>query len=340
MMEEEQRRRNDPAAYGNAQQTRYTSHYRPVTATYGLSEAEKSKVYDVLQDASNASWVSKPTASQSTVPQSEEAPAIARPSPTPSNADFQPSGTPTFEQLTNSYIASMQNQNTTGNPSTADLNFQDMSSMNTLPSFSIDPGQTLLPSSALPTGLDPSSFDTWMNLFLQSIPPSSFEFSPAQLGDFSSATSSEPGSHSSTPGPMPTPSSSGSGGFDEGTFATIPPSSSGVSDMMLGNMFNQPVSADAAFDQDFFANANFDFGNMDLNMGMDMDFGAGGMDVASNSNAATAQVASPIPSSSSFTSTSGGTSGSGSGSVHDPSTPASAAWDISLPDVHMAGVVW
>ena len=359
LAEELERRRK--AGQLDSASTTPSKYYRPETATYGLSEQEKNKqVYGVLQDASNASWLSaKPTTIGHTPSPRQELSGTPRPSPASSNVDAerQQSMTPssTFQQLTNSYIASMQGTALQAQQGNQDTTESSPSSTDTLVASSPDPAVsfpnastqavTSAPvSSALPSTLDQASFDSWMNLFLQSMPPSSFDFTSTQLGDLSGISSMATSAFASQ---CSTPAHPESSNFDMFPLLDIQGATSTSSDLPLSSVpssatsdlntdmnvdantvfstgFSHPHPVPAASSDVFDANFNFDFGNLDFSS-LDMS-SMPNSDQNSNLDLemlSMQDASSPHPSTSSFTGT----------SVTDPATPASATWDISLPDI-------
>lgn len=275
-------------------------HYRPATASYGLTADQVALTKSqVLQDASNASRTSR---SADTNPAASDLP------PTVDNA--QASAMSTFDELTASIEALASGQGPSGGFATQPgLNHLSGSRQNMM--FST-------PTEAPSFGADQPMFDTWMN-FLEQFPMS---FSGSS--DNSAAFSSEPVSHSSTPG------------LDEfnlmsmmgGNPTSDPSIASSEFDAMMSSMLGQthmpgndasmmdnnavfPVFDTSALEKNIFAPTSGPVGRTEGE-----NFGV--IDTS-------LRTASPIASTSSFGS-------------NDPVTPTAADWDLTAPDVAIGGV--
>ncbi|KIM39888.1 hypothetical protein M413DRAFT_187029 [Hebeloma cylindrosporum] len=275
-------------------------HYRPATASYGLTTDQVALTKSqVLQDASNASRTSR---SADTNPAASDLP------PTVDNA--QASAMSTFDELTASIEALASGQGPSGGFATQPgLNHLSGSRQNMM--FST-------PTEAPSFGADQPMFDTWMN-FLEQFPMS---FSGSS--DNSAAFSSEPVSHSSTPG------------LDEfnlmsmmgGNPTSDPSIASSEFDAMMSSMLGQthmpgndasmmdnnavfPVFDTSALEKNIFAPTSGPVGRTEGE-----NFGV--IDPS-------LRTASPIASTSSFGS-------------NDPVTPTAADWDLTAPDVAIGGV--
>ncbi|KAG6908541.1 hypothetical protein DXG01_004174 [Tephrocybe rancida] len=177
----------EAARLKEAEEPKVYGHYRPSTVTYGLqgeaAAAARAQVQAVLTDASNGNKKTTP-AIVSTTPS-------CRPIPPSTSSTSGPQSSTPFDQLISSLLAATPNQNT-------DLSSRTSSSNNAIIGVDIvEPDSSATSGSPNPEGLDQGLFDNWMNI-LQTFPMPAQDFSsthnmwglpPQSQSDASTSTS-------------------------------------------------------------------------------------------------------------------------------------------------------
>ncbi|TFK40361.1 hypothetical protein BDQ12DRAFT_680821 [Crucibulum laeve] len=336
MLEEQWRTREDEARkqeelrVSAAGEKRVRGYYRPATAVYGLEGEEAraaiEEMHEVLADNSNGRRESRLSLSE---------PAPPLPPPPPSNTDTptsiassqsQPS-TP-FDQLISSLLAASPQQGLpSANMPSANTNAlfspNYQASVNLVPST---PSTSIISPTQSSEGVDQALFDSWMNV-LQSFPVPSEGFTQAQSLD------------AQTPSAMSAASPSASdtfGFFDDGGF-NFGSMGMDFGDPSTGGSLPEFDALMASFPQQPDVDNGMDIDSVGTPKQLPMDhlidpqllsisipqpLHPANISGSSNSSTQPPSLApSPIPSTSSF------------GGNHDPLTPTSATWDISLPDV-------
>jgi hypothetical protein len=283
---------------------RVNGHYRPEAASYGSTTDQTALAKtQVLQDTSNASRTSRSADAGS---------AASHVSPTGVQVvnSAQSSATATFDELNSSIDAVAPDQGSSGGFVTQP-GFNNLSGSRQDLMFST-------PTEAPSFGADQPMFDTWMNFLEQ------FPMTFGGSSDNSAAFTSEPASHSSTPGLDQFNLSSMMGGNPN----SDPSIASSEFDAMMSSMLGQhhmpsndvsmvdsnpvfPAFDNSASGENTFASTSGPVGGI-------MDGNLGVIDPS-------LQIASPVASTSSVGS-------------NDPVTPIATDWDLTVPGVTIGGV--
>ncbi|CAA7267005.1 unnamed protein product [Cyclocybe aegerita] len=324
--------------------TRPTIYYRPETFTYGSDGkvtptmgTTRQDGHDVLRDASNATYIGTGASSSADPTQSRvssqnatsahSAVNSATSSGLPSTSTISLTS-PEFDASTSSF-----NLFTTLHDPQAETSVSRLIDLtDNQPLQQVETAHSLPADSSAPEPFDQNAFDTWMN-FLEAFP---MPFDPTAGQDFSNMTMTPTTttevtptiSHCSTPmlDDFPTHSTSDDlaaffSMLNQSTSQCLPDFNANVDSSLPSLSTNdfdsmtQPLPSiitDHLIDPDLLAifnnntnsTTNIDFGSM-MNLCLDR-----------------LQAPSPIASTSSI-----------AGSSLDPATPASAAWDMSFPDV-------
>jgi len=282
---------------------RVSGHYRPETASYGSTTDQTALTKaPVLQDASNASRTSR---------SADANPAASHFPPTGIQIvdSAQSSAMTTFEQINAAMDALAPNQGSSGSVMTQPV-FNNLSGSPQNLMFSA-------PTEAPSFGAVQPMFDTWMNFLEQ------FPMSFGGSSDNFAAFSSEPVSHSSTPGlddfnlvsmmggnPNLDPSIASSE-FDAMMSMLGQPRMPGNDTPMMDHNVTFPAWGDSVLEENILASTSGPVEGM-------VDGGSGVIDPS-------LQIASPIASTSSVGS-------------NDPVTPIPTDWDFTVPNVTIDGV--
>ena len=283
---------------------RANGHYRPEAASYGLTTDQMALVKaQVLQDASNASRTSR---------SADTSPAASHVPPTGIQVvgNAQSSAMTTFDESNASNDAVAPDQGSSGGFVTQP-GFNNLSESRPDLMFST---ATEAPS----FGADQPMFDTWMN-FLEQF-PMSFGGSSDSLAGFSS----EPVSHSSTPGL----DEFNLAGMMGGNSNSDPSIAASEFDAMMSSMLGQPhlPGNDVSMMEDNPVFPAFDNSALGGNIFASTSCPVGGI-VDGNLGVIhpSLQAASPVASTSSVGS-------------NDPVTPIATDWDFTVPSVTIGGV--
>ncbi|KAF8972206.1 hypothetical protein BDZ97DRAFT_1723158 [Flammula alnicola] len=301
---------------------RINGYYRPETASYGLEEdlerQAKSQVYDVLQDASNASRILRSSGStQDSTSQESPNTSSSSTKQTQGSTETQLSMDAAFAQLMSSLDGTVPNQEQVPGSMDQFTGFaESQQNLDFSPSTETTPGPQ--------AGVDQPLFDTWMS-FLENF-PMSFDGMSNQSSDQSSA----PTSHCSTPALEDLNFANMLGAGFVGGGVKAEGTSSNTLESMLSSMLNQPADGETNSMMDLDATLSSPFGDHLIDPEL-LALGTSGTHASTSmaqniamSDLSISQAASPIPSTSSF----GG---------NEPGTPAEAGWDLSAPDVFMGG---
>ena len=280
---------------------RVNGHYRPEAASYGSTTDQTALAKtQALQDTSNASRTSR----------SADTSAAASPTGVQVVNNAQSSTMTTFDQL-NASIDAVAPDHGSSNGFVTQPGFNHLSGSRQDLMFST-------PTEAPSFGADQPMFDTWMNFLEQ------FPMTFGGSSDNSAAFSSEPVSHSSTPGldqfnlssmmsgnPNPDPSIASSE-FDAMMSSMLGQHHMPGNDVsMMDNNPVFPAFDNSALGENTFASTSGPVGGV-------MDGNLGVIDPS-------LQIASPVASTSSVGS-------------NDPVTPIATDWDLTVPDVTIGGV--
>jgi len=295
-------------------------YYRPETAMYGLGmdQPHTGKVQEqILKDTSNASHLGKGSTTNNS--QLQERPASTTSS---SSAMTNFNSPPTdlvqanlaFDQLFSSLAAVAPGEGPSSSALASGLQLGELSTS------SIQPTE--------PEGVDQNMFDTWMT-FLDAFPVS-FESTSDSSIDVSNASTPS----ATTPSLRSTPGLDNHGSFPPNS-STNPSDFQAILNSMLGHPI-LPVPSSGV--QEPLSSFDFDFATVAQVMpssivdhqidpsllAISTPRTESSSNLGENMDLDTMQAASPMPSMSSF-----------EGSA-DPTTPASANWDLSLPDVFVS----